>query len=74
MSKWITDRLPTFDDADDSGDVYRPRGQQFVTLAWRSTSDAKAVTNGLMRQPSSMSRFGAGTQRLPTSTRKKATA
>ena len=26
MSKWITDRIPTFDDADDSGDVYTLNG------------------------------------------------
>ena len=26
MSKWITDRLPTFDDADDQGDVYTLNG------------------------------------------------
>jgi len=26
MSKWITDRLPTFEDADDQGDVYTLNG------------------------------------------------
>lgn len=36
MGKWICDRMPTFDDADDDGDVYTPGG---VMQPWHCIVD-----------------------------------
>lgn len=74
MSKWITDRLPTFDDADDSGDVYRPQGTAVCDIGLAVNERRKSGDEWVDETTFVDVTLWAGTQRLPTSTRKKATA